>query len=170
MKLFKRTIEDDSAKVEIPPPFFTLACMGASWFLHSLISISLNISRPTANLLGFILLTIGFTLILSCIFLFKLKKTNVAPWKSTSTIIQSGPYSFSRNPIYLGLCILQLSVTFFLRSFIGFFFLMLLIGFLRYFVIQNEEEYLSEKFKDEYQQYCLKVDRWVTFKNKNRAA
>lgn len=98
--------------------------------------------------------------------MFKSNNTNLKPWKTTSLIIRNGPYSFSRNPIYLGMCTLQLAVTFFLRSFIGFFFLLILIGFLRFFVIQNEEDYLSTKFKNEYDEYCKHVNRWLTFKKK----
>lgn len=169
-RIFKYKMDEDSAKVEFPPPLFTAICMLFSWFLHSIIPISINVSRPTANLLGFLLTALGFGLIISCAIIFKLKNTNLKPWKTTTIIIQNGPYSFSRNPIYLGMCMLQLAVSFFLRSFIGFFFLIILIGFLRFFVIQNEEDYLSSKFKDEYDQYCKQVNRWFTLKKNNRAA
>ncbi len=164
----KLQIDEDSPKVEFPPPLFVLICMLGSWMMHSVVPISINISRPVANFLGFTSLGIGFGLIFTCVFLFKTNNTNIQPWKTTSCIIKTGPYSYSRNPIYLGMLILQFAVTLFLRSYIGILFLLFLLGFLRFFVIQNEEEYLTEKFGSEYTEYQKRVTRWLTSKHKER--
>ncbi len=120
------------------------------------------LDRATVNTIGFSMLLGGLSLIIYCALAFKKAKTAIEPWKTSSALIQKGPYRFSRNPIYLGLCLIQGSLIFFLNSDIPVFFLVILILILDRYVIQKEEAYLLQKFKTQYKQYQLEVNRWIT--------
>lgn len=111
--------------------------------------------------LGLLLLGAGLGLIKWAKDAFEAAGTNVAPNKPATAIVTSGPFAFSRNPMYLS----------FISCFAGLALLagapyMLLILFpLFYFldqrVIVPEEEYLLEKFGEEYGAYRLTVKRWI---------
>ena len=75
--------------------------------------------------------------------------------------IKNGIYKYSRNPMYLGLIFLQLS----LGILLSMVHIMLMCIFtyiiFKYYVIKPEERYLSSKFGDDYNDYKSKVRRWI---------
>jgi protein-S-isoprenylcysteine O-methyltransferase Ste14 len=79
----------------------------------------------------------------------------------TSTIVTSGPYRFSRNPIYLGMLLGQIGLAI---AFNTLWILGTLVPFflvLRYGVVAREEVYLDRKFGDAYRRYVARVRRWL---------
>ena len=95
--------------------------------------------------------------------IFKSYEENPDPASTTNRIIKTGIFAYARNPIYL--------------SFIMFFFSMFLVfGNVMYFlsaiglaiwmhnyVIKLEENFLLNKFSDEYSRYIKAVKRWIFF-------
>jgi protein-S-isoprenylcysteine O-methyltransferase Ste14 len=88
-------------------------------------------------------------------------KTNLKPWKSTSSIVTSGFYRYSRNPMYMGMLFIGTSASFGLNSLWVLCFQFVFVGIIQTFVIANEERYLENKFGEEYLDYKLKVRRWL---------
>jgi protein-S-isoprenylcysteine O-methyltransferase Ste14 len=93
--------------------------------------------------------------------LLKKRGTFINPNRPTTQIVDDGPFSVSRNPMYLslvvallGLSILFLSIWFFLSA------IALWLVFDR-FAVAPEELYLQQKFGDRYTDYKLKVRRWI---------
>ncbi len=84
---------------------------------------------------------------------FRRVQSNLEPWKPINVIITTGIYGYSRNPIYLGFCLISLSIGIWSNK------LWLVMGspiagILVYFIaIRKEEIYLESKFGDQYRQY-----------------
>jgi protein-S-isoprenylcysteine O-methyltransferase Ste14 len=78
-----------------------------------------------------------------------------------ATIVDTGPYRFTRNPIYLGMVLGLIGLAIALNSL---WLLLTLVPFavvIRYGVIAREEAYLERKFGDGYRRYRARVRRWL---------
>jgi len=80
---------------------------------------------------------------------------------SSDALITSGPYSFSRNPMYVSWISIYLSALFFNRSLWLFIFFFAALLFTHYLAVLREERLLHEKFGDTYQRYCERVRRYI---------
>ena len=87
--------------------------------------------------------------------------TNVPTNRPTTAIVESGPYRFTRNPIYMGMFggLIGLGI-----AFDNLWLLAMLVPFalvIRYGVVAREEAYLERKFGDAYRSYRRRVRRWL---------
>jgi protein-S-isoprenylcysteine O-methyltransferase Ste14 len=87
--------------------------------------------------------------------------TNVDPSLPSTAVVTSGPYRFSRNPLYLGLAIVYLGLTLVFDALWGIVLLALALIVMHLGVIQREERYLERKFGDGYRQYRTAVRRYL---------
>lgn len=87
--------------------------------------------------------------------------TNVDPSLPSTVVITSGPYRFSRNPLYLGLAAAYLGLTLALDTWWGIIVLVVVLIVMHQGVIQREERYLERKFGDGYRQYRAAVRRYL---------
>lgn len=87
--------------------------------------------------------------------------TNVPPHKPTLAIVTTGPFRFTRNPLYVGGTLIYVGLTVALGSvwLMGLFVPMIFL--LRWGIILREERYLAEKFGDVYLTYKATVRRWI---------
>ncbi len=77
------------------------------------------------------------------------------------TLVQSGPFRYSRNPMYLSLLLLKAFFVFMLdNGWMGLGFLCL-YAHLRYHVMPREEAFLARLFGETYRAYCSKTRRWL---------
>ena len=80
---------------------------------------------------------------------------------STTTIVDTGPYRFTRNPIYLAMVLGLIGLAI---AFNTLWLLLVPVPFAlvtRYGVIAREEAYLDRKFGDVYRRYRSRVRRWL---------
>jgi protein-S-isoprenylcysteine O-methyltransferase Ste14 len=87
--------------------------------------------------------------------------SNVPTNLPTTTIVESGPYRFTRNPIYLGMFLVLTGLAI---AFDNLWLLVMLLPFalvIRYGVVAREEAYLERKFGDVYLDYRSRVRRWL---------
>ncbi len=87
--------------------------------------------------------------------------TNVRPDRPSLTVVEAGPYRFTRNPMYLSLCLLQLAIGFFLDGWAPVLFVVVLVLVLHFGVILREESYLERKFGEQYLSFKRRVRRWL---------
>jgi protein-S-isoprenylcysteine O-methyltransferase Ste14 len=87
--------------------------------------------------------------------------TNVDPSLPSTAVITSGPYRFSRNPLYGGLAVVYLGLTLAFDAWWGIVVLALVLIVMHRGVIQREERYLERKFGDGYRQYRSAVRRYL---------
>src|SRR5207245_5010428 len=92
---------------------------------------------------GIVLVIVAPTLALSAMVAMKKVGTNVNPAKPALAIARGGPYRFTRNPMYLALCLLQVALGFFLNDWITLIFVVPLVLILHYGVILSEERSLA---------------------------
>lgn len=83
------------------------------------------------------------------------------PKATTTIIVQSGMFRFSRNPLYLGLLIAFCGLAFATDKLWWLILAPLAAALTHYLLIAPEETYLENKFGDEYLQYKRKVRRWI---------
>jgi len=110
---------------------------------------------------GIVLIILAPTLALSALRTMKAAGTNVQPSEPTLTIVRRGPFRFTRNPMYLALCLVQIALGFFLNDWITLLFVVPLALISHYGVVLREERYLTAKFGEPYLQYKRGVRRWI---------
>lgn len=156
--------ENDSdrrgAGVRFPPPLVVLLFILAGYGLERVFASTL-LDAAWATYAGGLVLGAGIALLAMCAGLFRRARTHIEPWKPTSTIITSGIYAFSRNPIYLGFCLILAGIG--LLS--GNLWMVLLVlpaaACIYLIAIRREEAYLERKFGEEYLAYKRQVRRWL---------
>jgi protein-S-isoprenylcysteine O-methyltransferase Ste14 len=110
---------------------------------------------------GSAIFALGFVLAIWAIVTVRKAGTRVETNRPTTTIVASGPYRFTRNPIYVGMFLGQsgLAVGFnslwLLATLVPFYFV------IRYGVVAREEAYLERKFASVYLDYKSRVRRWL---------
>jgi protein-S-isoprenylcysteine O-methyltransferase Ste14 len=87
--------------------------------------------------------------------------TTVNPYGNVSAIIRTGPFRFSRNPIYVGMCLMHLGVALGVGGLFAVSILVPVLLIMHYGVILREEEYLERKYGAEYLDYKAEVRRWL---------
>ncbi len=87
--------------------------------------------------------------------------TNVNPSLPTTVVVTSGPFRFSRNPLYVALTLFYLGLTLALNTWWGIVVLVPLLTIMHYGVVLREERYLEQKFGDSYRQYRSSVRRYL---------
>ena len=81
--------------------------------------------------------------------------------RPTTQIVDTGPYRFSRNPIYLAFTLLHLGIAVWVNSgwLVGTLVVSLIV--MSFGVIVREERYLERRFRDAYTSYRAAVRRWL---------
>ena len=87
--------------------------------------------------------------------------TNVDPALPTTAIVTTGPYRFSRNPLYVGLTLLYLGLASAFNTWWGAILLVPILAVMHRGVVRREERYLEQKFGEPYRQYCSRVRRYL---------
>ena len=110
---------------------------------------------------GMVFIILAPTLALSALRTMKAAGTNVHPSEPALTLVRGGPFCFTRNPMYLALCLVQVALGFFLNDWITLLFVVPLVLIFHYGVVLREERYLAAKFGEPYLQYKRQVRRWI---------
>jgi protein-S-isoprenylcysteine O-methyltransferase Ste14 len=138
------------------------------WLVNAVISILVHlfVQIPIMRygiclVCGTVFIILAPTLALSAFRTMKSAGTNVHPSEPALTIVRGGPFRFTRNPLYLALCLLQIALGFFLNDWITLLFVVPLTVIFHYGVVLREERYLTAKFGESYLQYKREVRRWI---------
>jgi protein-S-isoprenylcysteine O-methyltransferase Ste14 len=152
--------DEKGAAVKFPPPLIFMVAMGAGYGLQVVLPLSFLASSVAALLGGpLVVLSLGCIVYLNGVF--TRLKTHIEPWKPTSSIISTGLYGYSRNPIYVAFAVITIGVGLMLNSaWVTLSFLPACV-MVYWVAIRKEEAYLSKKFGDEYLNYKSKVRRWL---------
>jgi protein-S-isoprenylcysteine O-methyltransferase Ste14 len=81
--------------------------------------------------------------------------------EKTSTVVNSGIYAYSRNPMYLALVLILLALALYFKNLTCFGVIPLFIAYITQYQIKPEEVMLNKLFPTVYQVYCQKVRRWL---------
>jgi len=142
----------------------TPLCFCAFIFIFATILDLMLYSWFDLNLYGFF---IGLAMIVAGGYVFRSAIAEMAEYHTSyrydqepRTILTTGPYQFSRNPIYLSYSLCLLGVGFFFANLWIFFFYPFLFLWFNLVMIDKEEVWLSDIFGEDYYQYKRLVRRW----------
>lgn len=151
-----------TAGVIAPPPLIALAMLGLGIGLNYLLRwMFLEVLAPIIRLsVAGLLFVIAGACLLTANGLFQRANTSVKPWVSTSALVTTGIYRYTRNPMYVGFLLISFAIA------IGFALEGVLVStcllwvILHFGVIKREERYLTVLFGQEYKDYCQQVSRY----------
>ncbi len=87
--------------------------------------------------------------------------TPVDPHLPTTALVESGPYRFTRNPIYLSFALIVSGVALLFNAFWTLPLVPGMLAILDRGMVPREEVYLEQKFGKKYRNYKQKVHRWI---------
>jgi protein-S-isoprenylcysteine O-methyltransferase Ste14 len=157
---YKMNSKNDHARVVINPFLIYIACGLCGFFLQNFFPLPF-IPQAEARVIGVIIMIINLILGLTAVRNMFAAKTSLSPYRPTTALVLSGPYRFSRNPIYIGLTLLYIGLVTYLQLPWGLVLLPIVIWLVTVWVIVPEEKYLEQKFGSEYLRYKATVRRWI---------
>lgn len=149
----------DRIPVVAPPPLLYAAGIGLGWLAHG--AWPLPLAFPGAHALGWTLVAAGLALAAWSVAAFHRAATTVNPYGGTTRIVDSGPFRYSRNPMYVAMALVHAGAAPLLGSVWVVLALVPVLALIRYSVIAREEAYLTRKFGEPYAAYCRRVRRWL---------
>lgn len=144
----------------IRPPFVYLSSIGLGLLLHLVWSVHwlpVAVGMPV----GVLVVLVAVALFVSAVRTFRKVNTPVPGNRPTTIIVRSGPYGFSRNPIYLAFTLFQVGLATWVNSLGMLLTLLPVLALMDLVVIPREERYLGARFPSEYPLYKCEVRRWL---------
>ena len=144
----------------IRPPFVYLGSISLGLLVHFFWPVELlpaSVSVPT----GVMVVLVAGTLFITAVRTFRKAGTPIPGNRPTTTIVRTGPYGFSRNPIYLAFTLFQVGLAAWVNSLGVLLTLLPALAVMRLVVIPREERYLEARFPSEYLPYKREVRRWL---------
>ena len=146
--------------IYIPPPLYYGGGLAAGMLLDNLIRFPVG-GRPATAVAGAALSVLGLALNFAGVAGVIKHRTTIVPHHPVATLITSGAYRLSRNPMYTGLAIAYLGVALLLGSWWPLVLSPLAILAVDRLVIRPEERYLTQRFGRTYTDSCARVRRWL---------
>lgn len=143
--------------IPIPPPAFYGAALGAGLLLQRRHPLALEVGTVTPT----VVLAIGAGFVAGGILGVVRHKTTIVPHRPVSTLITTGAYRLSRNPMYTGLAIMVVGAAMLLDTWWPIILLPAAVTAIRTWVIGPEERYLADHFEQTYRDYQHAVRRWL---------
>ena len=144
----------------IPPPIVTLIfALLSFWLANYFPKLAFNYQ----GLLSLLMVLIGLTIIVIGVKTFHNSDTTINPLNPSeaSHLVTEGVFSYTRNPMYLGMVIILLGVSIYNGVYIGIIILPCFIFYITEFQIKPEEEAMVEIFAGDYTDYLKRVRRWL---------
>lgn len=158
----KPSENSEAVRVLAPPPLIYMSFLCAGLALHYLwVKLPFFPQGWTGHTAGWPVFALGFLLLLWASRTFARSGEDIRIEKPTNSLIATGPFRFSRNPIYLGLALAYIGLALVFNSYWPLPLLPLALVTMHFGVIRREESYLKELFGQEYQDYKAQVRRWV---------
>ena len=155
-----RRAEGETAGVIAPPPLLFVVPLTLALVVEHFRPWPF-LPQTLARVLGAALVLAGSGLALPAVFAFRRAGTHAEPWKPTTAFVVRGPYRFTRNPMYVGMVLVNIGIAALANSLWPLLVLPVSVALVRWGVIAREERYLERKFGAEYRAYKERVRRWL---------
>jgi protein-S-isoprenylcysteine O-methyltransferase Ste14 len=117
---------------------------------------------PGARTLGWALLIAGFVAIgLPGIIALRRAGTSPNPRRPTTALVVTGPYRFTRHPLYLSMTIIYAGLALAVNAVVALVLLPVAVALIDRGPMVREERYMEQKFGDAYRAYKARVRRWL---------
>ena len=154
--------ERRSRWMSVPPPLLFLISFGAGILLDDAVPLpAVAAALRAAQPVGLAAVALGLLLAASAAGLFARRRTTIVPQDKARTLVASGPFRWTRNPMYLGLVLIHLGAAVAVGSYGALAAVLLPLWVLQARVIPYEERNLVEIFGEEYRRYARGTRRWI---------
>lgn len=149
-------------RFQIPPVVVVLVTAASMW-LSSRAVPAFDFQIPFQGFIAIALAIAGAAISILGVMSFVRAGTTVNPLSpdAASSLVTSGVYRISRNPMYLGFLLLLLAWGVYLSNLPAFLFIPLFVVYMNRFQIAPEESALRSRFGPEFASYCNQVRRWL---------
>jgi protein-S-isoprenylcysteine O-methyltransferase Ste14 len=152
----------DRLELKIPPVVVVIISAVAMWLLARLSSAS-TVSFPGRLIGAALLAALGLAVTVAGVVAFRRARTTVNPTtpQATSSIVRTGVYSWTRNPMYLGFLLLLCAWAVMLANALAVVMLPAYVLYMTRYQIVPEERALLDRFGAQYADYVAAVRRWL---------
>lgn len=149
-------------ELKVPPVAVALATASLMWLVAWAVP-ALGFLFPFRDLVAMSLALAGAVTSALGVISFRRARTTVNPMKpeSSSSLVASGIYKLTRNPMYLGFLLVLLGWAVFLSGILAFLFLPAFILYMNHFQIEPEERALATLFGQAFAAYKARARRWL---------
>jgi len=145
--------------VRIPTPIWLIGLIAAAFLIGKLLELAPVVQhRPT----GIVVFIAGFLFGTWAILTFRRHRAEILPSSTVhSAFVTSGPFRWSRNPMYLGAIVMGIGVALIVGTWLMWLVPVVLFLLQNFVIIPFEERSMKQTFGDEYDEYCARVRRWI---------
>ncbi len=149
-------------ELKIPPAVLGAVVVFLMW-VASRWGSAFDVPIPGRISIAACLALLGAVIASSGILSFRRARTTVNPTKpgAASSLVVSGIYGFTRNPMYLGFASVLLALAVFLSNALALLLIPMFVAYLNRFQICPEERALGSRFPEEFAAYKARVRRWL---------
>ena len=149
----------DHPDLPVKPPLVWLVALLLGWWLHRFMPLPARGNGIAWA--GLIAVAVGVVLAVWSVLTLRAARTPVEPWKATRSIVERGPYAFSRNPIYLAFALVVLGLGIWINRLAVVAMVVPALLITDRVIVRREERYLTRKFGESYLTYRQRVRRWI---------
>ena len=147
-------------KRKIVPPVYLLITLVLMWFMHYFFPGYQYVHEPVAYA-GVAAMLLGITMAAVSARLFMRAGTGIVPFDEATTLVKTGFYHYTRNPMYLGMFLMLSGAAFLMGSLGPLLPTVMFIMIIRNNFVLGEERFLEASFGQQYLDYKSKVRRWL---------
>jgi len=152
---------NDTPQIIAPPPILYLGALLICFLLNYLYPAELRNNRQILFVCGGMIFLLSATFARWAFKTMHKERTSPNPYKVSEHLTTSGPFKYSRNPIYLAMTGLYLAIALVMNSIWPFVLLLPLFLIMHWGVVLREETYLTSRFGETYLVYKKDVPRWL---------
>jgi protein-S-isoprenylcysteine O-methyltransferase Ste14 len=150
----------DNPGVRLPPPLLYAAVVFVGYLLNRRWPLHVG-HHNVVQLFAWTLTFAWLALTIASIGKFWGARTSIVPIRPASALVISGPYRFTRNPMYVALALLTVAIGLFTDNWWPILLLVPALWVVAHLFIAPEERYLERRFGADYVRYAGRVRRWL---------
>jgi protein-S-isoprenylcysteine O-methyltransferase Ste14 len=149
--------------VRVPPPAIYLVGFVAGWLVDRRWPLAvMGAEHGRARVaIAALFIVLWFVLMITAFATFRRARTAIIPVFPATSVVTTGPYRVTRNPMYVSLIALYVGGSLLVNSWWPLILLPAVVLLIDRAVIAREERYLRSAFPAEYAAYCDRVRRWL---------
>jgi protein-S-isoprenylcysteine O-methyltransferase Ste14 len=154
------TPRSDNPGVWVPPPLWYALAVILGVLLDRRWPLPIP-AHPLTTFAGVLFLAGWMALTLESVGRFRRSKTSIVPIRPAEALVSTGPYRYTRNPMYVSLALLTIGCGLLLATWWPIILVVPTLAIVQQVVIAREERYLRRRFGADYDAYARRVRRWL---------
>lgn len=146
--------------IDIPPVWLLIAVL-VTWQIGVMRSFGLSLDFPVVQLLSGVLIGGGIILMLLAVMEMRKRRTTIVPHREAESLVTSGIFKRTRNPIYLGDALVLAGLALRWDAVLALVLVPVFVWVIEKRFIIPEENMLRRKFRADFARYEQKTRRWV---------